>query len=62
MSELDYLEPSRGPGGFLAELAEEEWQDLGSGEAPIRSDLMWDGAINLSDIVVFTQHLGAVCQ
>ena len=36
-------------------------QDLGSGEAVFRSDLVWDGVLNLSDIAVFTQHLGASC-
>jgi len=36
-------------------------QDFGDPSAPIRSDLLWDGIINLSDLVVLSQHLGVEC-
>jgi len=36
-------------------------QDYHSGENPFRSDLAWDGAINLTDVSVFASHLGVGC-
>ena len=35
--------------------------DLGAGYA-FRSDLSWDGQLDLSDIAVFVAHLGAGCE
>jgi len=32
------------------------------GEYHYRSDLMWDGVINLADVVLFTRSIGVVCE
>ena len=35
--------------------------DLQGGVAPYRSDFAWDGVINLTDMVIFSQALGVTC-
>jgi hypothetical protein len=36
-------------------------QDLAAGTHPFRSDLLHDGLVNLSDVVVMASHVGAAC-
>ena len=36
-------------------------QDFFSGTAPFRSDFVWDGVLNLSDVVAIAQNLGVGC-
>ena len=36
-------------------------RDFMSGSAPLRSDFVWDGVLDLLDVVVMSEHLGASC-